>query len=96
MKWLWGVRERPAHKSLTLSLNETRPDITGRPRGWDGHAPTPGIAKICPWAALILPLRFNLIRFLSCWGEHEMQDFMRVSLAIGASALAPGGWDRGV
>jgi hypothetical protein len=29
-------------------------------------------------------------------GRHEMRDFMRVSLATGASPLAPGGWDRGV
>jgi hypothetical protein len=36
MKWFWGVRERPAHKSLPLSLNETRPDIhrEAAGRGW--------------------------------------------------------------
>ena len=56
----------------------------------------PRNSKIRPWTALILPLRFNLIRLLSRWGEHEMRDFVRVSLATGASALAPAGWKRGI
>jgi hypothetical protein len=55
-----------------------------------------GIAKIRRRSALILPLALNLIRHVSRWGEHEMRDFMRVSLATGAGSLAPGGWDRGV
>ena len=55
-----------------------------------------GIAKICRRTALILPSALNLIPVLSRWGEHEMRDFMRVSLTTGASPFAPAGWDRGV
>jgi hypothetical protein len=55
-----------------------------------------GIAKIRRRSALILPLALNLIRHVSRWGEHEMRDFMRVSLATGADSSAPAAWDRGV
>jgi hypothetical protein len=55
-----------------------------------------GIAKIRRRSALILPLALNLIRHVSRWGEHEMRDFMRVSLATGEASLAPAAWDRGV
>ena len=48
MKWLWGVRERPAHKSLPLSLNETRPDITGRPREGMATGQPPELPKSAP------------------------------------------------
>ena len=65
---------------------------------WDGDMAMAslGIAKICRRTALILPLALNLIRLLSRWGEHEMGDFMRVSLDTGASLWAPAGWDQGV
>jgi len=70
-------------------------NIQGVGRGYMAAASL-GIAKICRRTALILPSALNLIPVLSRWGEHEMRDFMRVSLTTGASPFAPAGWDRGV